>query len=79
MKGLLFARHPKRSGQASESASKEAIKDSNMGAAIAQCPIIGVANAKVREPHARRASAVRTQHVQALAAGRVPGAVWRYN
>ena len=60
-------------------ASKEAIKDGKMGAAVAYHLTIGVAKAPVREPHARRASAVRAQRAQSLADGCAPGAVWRYN
>ena len=57
----------------------EAIKDGRTGAAVAQYLNIGVTKALVGEPRARRASAVRTQRAQSLAAGRAPGIVWRYN
>jgi len=50
-----------------------------MGAAVAYHLTIGVAKGPVREPHARRASAVRAQRAQSLADGCAPGAVWRYN
>ena len=50
-----------------------------MGAVVAQYRIVGVAKGPVREPHARRVSAVRAQRAQSLADGCAPGAVWRYN
>jgi len=56
--------------------SIEACKSS---AVVAHCPSIGVVMAYVKEPHARRASLIQTQDVLALAAGRAPCVVRRYN
>jgi hypothetical protein len=66
-------------GEASKSESTEAIEAYPTNAAVARCPFIGVVMACVKVSHARRASLTRAHQVSALAGGRAPGAMWRYN